>query len=102
MAPFMVRGNCETLPETNTVVCEELGFVHANFDPGTGTITIPVPLALINAKKKSVIKAGESSFSTNANTGGPVIAIPAAFFALTGFPNDVLQMTKTFKVPRKL
>ena len=99
-APFLVRGDCTT-NEANTTTCIEKGLVHGEFDADAGTITIPVSLELLGAQKKSVIKAGSSSFTSHANTGGPLVSIPSAFVSSTGSPNDVLQMTKTFKVPRK-
>ncbi|MDQ3987537.1 MAG: hypothetical protein M3280_13700 [Actinomycetota bacterium] len=102
MAPFMVRADCETNPDTNTSLCQEKGFVQATFDAATGTITVPVPLATINAKKKSKIGPGTSDFTGNANINGTIAAIPSAFFSSTGMPNDALTVTKTFKVPRKL
>ena len=100
MAPFLVRGDCET-NEANTTICKEKGLVHASFNASSGTITIPVPLKLLGAKKKSVIKAGTSDFTANENTGGTIVSIPTAFFALTGFPNDAMMMTGKFKVPKK-
>lgn len=99
-APFLVRGDCTT-NDANTTTCVEKGLVNGQFDPEAGTITIPVSLELLGAEKKSVIKAGASDFTTNENTGGPLVSIPSAYLSSTGAPNDVLQMTKTFKVPRK-
>lgn len=96
-APFLIRGDCETIE--NTTVCQELGIVQATFDASAGTITIPVSLELLRAKKRSVIGPGESTFS--ASIGGPIIAIPSAFLSSAAFPSDAMLMTTTFKVPRK-
>lgn len=101
MTPFLVRGDCTTNEETSTTTCLEKGFVRGEFDAEAGTITIPVSLELLGAAKKSVIKAGSSDFTGHEDTGGPLVAIPSAFVSSTGFPNDALQMTKSFKVPRK-
>lgn len=101
-APFLIRGDCTTNPDTATTTCIEKGIVQGEFDADAGTITIPVSLELLGAKKKSVIKAGASDFTSNESTGGPLVTIPSAYLSSTGAPNDVLQMTKSFKVPRKL
>jgi hypothetical protein len=75
-----------------TVVCEELGIVHARFNAAKGTITVPVPMKLIKAKRGSKIAGGATDF------GGTVAAVPSAFFSLLDGPNDTLTVTKTFKV----
>lgn len=94
MQPFLVRGNCatdNTLPVTLTF-CEELAKVQAQFDASNGTITIPVPLANISAKKGSKIGPGTNIF------GGTVSAAPSAFLTSGNFPMDTLSVTKTFVV----
>ena len=89
-APFFIRGNCSSVG--TTVVCEELGIVHARFNAAKGTITIPVPMKLIKAKRGSRIAGGATDF------GGTVAAAPSAFLSLLNGPNDTLTVTKTFKV----
>lgn len=98
--PFFVRGNCTTDATANLTTCQELGIVQAAFDPAEGTITIPVPLELIGAKKGSKIKNGSSSFTAGA--GGAIIAIPSAFLSRTDMPLDaMIDGGKTFVVPKK-
>ncbi len=92
-APFFVRGNCSTVG--TTIVCEEVGLVHAAFDAGSGTITIPVPMDMIGAKKGSKITGGASDF------GGTVAAAASAFVSPFAAPNDNLTVTGTFTIPKK-
>jgi hypothetical protein len=73
-------------------VCEELGIVHARFNAAKGTITIPVPMKLIKAKRGSKIAGGATQF------GGTVAAATSAFLTAVAAPNDTLIVTKTFKV----
>lgn len=89
-APFFVRGNCSSVG--TTVVCEELGLVHARFNTAKGTITIPVPMKLMKAKRGSKIAGGASDF------GGTVAAAAAAFVTPFAAPNDTLTVTRTFRV----
>ncbi|MGI8774664.1 MAG: hypothetical protein ACR2KQ_06580 [Actinomycetota bacterium] len=93
-APFMVRGNCEVTGNLN--LCEELGIVEAAFDPAEGTITIPVPLEMINAKKGTKITPAVSAVF-----GGTIEVAPSAFFTYGAFPHDAMILTKTYKVPKK-
>ena len=93
--PFFVRGNCGVAEGTNVTLCEELGVVQAAFDAGAGTITIPVPLELIGAKKGSKITPGVGLF------GGTLEAAPAAFLTSGSFPFDALTVLKTYVVPKK-
>jgi hypothetical protein len=97
MQPFLVRGNCTTDANANLTTCEELGIVQATFDGGAGTITIPVPLELINAKAGSKIEGGSSDFT--AAVGGQILAIPSAFISRSDMPSDGMNMDKSFKVP---
>ncbi len=94
MQPFMVRGECET-NEANVTLCKELGIVQAEFDAGKATITIPVPLELINAKPGSKIEPGTNIF------GGSISAAPSAYFTSSVMPLDTMLVTKTFVVPKK-
>lgn len=95
--PFLVRANCGLVEGQNVSTCEEVGIVKATFDAAKGTITIPVPAAIINAKKGSKITAGSSSFTSGA--GGNIIAIWSAFLS-TNNPAalDAMQVTGTFVV----
>ena len=96
MQPFIVRGNCGVANDTGTTVttCEEIGLVQATFDAAAGTITIPVPAALIKAKPGSKITPATNIF------GGSISAAPAAFLTSSAMPIDTLVVTKTFTVPR--
>lgn len=93
MGPFSVRGNC-TDNGGAAVTCEEVGLVHATFDPETDTITIPVPLEMLGAKKGSKIMG-----ATQPGSGfSGVWAIPNAFFSQASMPLDDLIITKVYKV----
>ena len=94
MQPFMVRTNCAA-NEANVTICEEVGIVKAVFDAGAATITIPVPLELINAKAGSKIEPGVNIF------GGSISATPAAFVSSSAAPLDTLTVLKTFTIPKK-
>lgn len=93
MGPFMVRGNCTDNGGT-AVTCEEIGLVNATFDSATGTITIPVTLEMIGAKKGTKIANGTQPGS--GFTG--VWAIPSAWFSQASMPLDDLIPTKVFVV----
>ena len=93
MQPFFVRGNCAA-NEANVTICEEIGLVQAQFDADAKTITIPVPLALIKAKPGSKIAPATNIFT------GTISATPAAFVTSSAMPLDVLQVLKTFVVPK--
>lgn len=103
--PFFVRGNCTQVE--NVMTCEEIGVVQGVFAPhraplhdyGPATITIPVPLEMLGAKRGAKISAGMSEFSSTA--GGPIIAMPTAFFTTAAMPLDTMQMSGTFRVPKK-
>ena len=92
MQPFFVRGNCGVVEGTNVTTCEELGIVQAKFDAASKTITIPVPLKLIGAKKGSKIAPGTNIF------GGTLAAAPSTFLTSAAAPMDTLTVTKTFVV----
>lgn len=92
--PFAVRGNCAA-NEANVTLCEEIGIVQATFDAGEGTITVPVPLEMINAKNGSKIDPGINIF------GGSISAAPSAFFTSSAMPLDTLVVTETFVVSAK-
>ena len=92
MQPFFVRGNCTTEPNANLTTCEEIGVIQAVFDAAKKTITVTVPLEMMNAKPGSKITAGTNLF------GGSVSATPAAFVTSSAMPLDTLTVTKTFVV----
>jgi len=96
--PFMVRANCGDAGTGNFTVCEEVGIVQGIFDTTANTITIPVPMDMINAKPKSKITAGLSAFSGQA--GGNVLAIMSAFASQSNWPRDAMNTTKTYVVPK--
>jgi hypothetical protein len=94
MQPFLVRGDCAS--NGAAVACKELGIVQATFDPGAGTITVPVTLAMLKAKPGSKIGSG-----TQAASGfSGLSATPSAFYSHSAAPYDFLIPTKTFVVPR--
>lgn len=89
-APFFLRvGGC-----TVGGPCEEIGLVHAAFDPAAGTITIPVPLEMLGAKPKTAIGPNASLF------GGAIYSAPAAVVTNASMPADTLMVTETFVVPK--
>lgn len=93
--PFLVRGDCTN--QGAAVTCVEKGLVHAAFDPGTGTITIPVTLEMLGAKPGSKIANG-----TQPDSGFTGIwAIPSAWASQGSMPLDQLLMTKIYTVPKK-
>ena len=67
--------------------------VKATFDATAGTITIPVPAALIGADACSVITAAENLF------GETISASPSAFVSSSGFPADTMWTEVDFEVP---
>ena len=92
--PFTLRGDCaadSTTPVTLTL-CQEFALVQAIFDPAEGTITIPVPMSALKAKKGTKIAPGTNIF------GGSVSASPSAFLTNSAMPMDTLTVTKTFAV----
>lgn len=94
MQPFFLRGNCgvtET-PAINFTACEELEAIQAQFDAAAGTITIPVSLEALGAKRGSKITPAANIF------GGSVSAAPSAFLTSGNFPLDTLTVLKTFVV----
>ena len=97
MQPFLVRANCAMVEGQNVTTCEEVGIVQATFDAASSTITIPVPAAIINAKKGSKITAGSSSFTSGA--GGNIVSSPSAFLSINNPAQlDAMIMTGTFVV----
>ena len=95
--PFLVRANCGAVEGQNVTTCEEVGIVQGAFDAAAGTITIPVPADMINAKRGSKITAGSSDFTSGA--GGNIIAVWSAFLSLNNpAALDAMPVTGTFVV----
>ena len=94
MQPFFLRGNCgitET-PAISFTGCEELEAIQAQFDAAAGTITIPVTLKALGAKKGSKITPAANLF------GGTVAAAPSTFLTSAAAPMDTMVVLKTFVV----
>jgi len=92
MQPFILRGDC-VAGGGNVTTCREIGKVKGVFNAAAGTITIPVPAALINARPCSVIAPGPNIF------GGSLSASPSAFFSSSAAPLDFLEYETEFRVP---
>jgi hypothetical protein len=92
--PFVLRGDCaaDTTTPVTLTFCQEFALVQAVFDPAEGTITIPVPLEALKAKKGTKIAPGTNIF------GGSVSASPSAFLTNSAMPMDTLTVTKSFAV----
>lgn len=90
--PFFVRGDC-VAGDGNVTTCKEIGRVKATFDAATGSITIPVPTALLNVNPCSQIEAGPNIF------GETISAAPAAFVSSTAAPMDTLLVEGIFQAP---
>jgi hypothetical protein len=92
--PFTLRGDCvaDTTTPVTLTLCQEFALVQATFDPATATITIPVPLEALKAKKGTKIVPGTNIF------GGSISASPSAFLTSSAMPMDTLTVTKTFVV----
>ncbi len=73
--------------------CLVRAVVNATFDPTEGTITIPVPLEVVEGKPGSKIGPGATLF------GGTIYAVPAAVVAPTAAPHDTLTIDKVYGVP---
>ena len=95
-APFFLRvGPCTI--GAPPAQCEEIGLVHGIFDPATATITIPVPIEMIEVKPKSTIAPGVGSFDPAAS----LMAVPASVTSSPQSPRDDMIVTGTFTVPKK-
>ena len=94
LQPFFLRGKCSPLetPAITFTACEELEAIQAKFDAAAKTITIPVSVAALGAKKGSKIAPGTNIF------GGSVSAAPSAFLTSGNFPLDTMVLLKTFVV----
>lgn len=98
MHPFRIITDWKYGLLLSYAVLSERAVVYATFDAATATISVPVPLELIDAGPGSRIGPGVSYFA-NAHDGN-VIASPAAWFTPANFPVDVLRTKRTFVVPR--
>lgn len=92
MQPFFVRGNCGAVEGTGVTTCEEIGIVQGVFDAAKATVTVTVPMKLINAKPGSKITPGTNIF------GGSIAAVPSAFLTADAMPMDSMALLKTFVV----
>lgn len=91
--PFYVRTGPCTIGTSGLAECNLLATVQATFDTATGTITIPVPLEVLEAKPGSKIGPGVNSIF-----GATIYATPAAGTANANGPHDVMTVTDTFVV----
>lgn len=88
--PFFLRsGTC-----TAGADCKIHGVYNATFDVATTTITVPVPLADLEAKLGSTIAPVPGTF-------GAIYAAPGALVTTNGLPHDAISITKTIKLPKK-
>jgi hypothetical protein len=88
--PFFVRsGACSVGAE-----CVVHAWVNATFDVAESTITIPVPLEVVDAKLGSKIGPMGGLF-------GAIYAAPGAVITTNGLPHDAIMVTKTIKLPKK-
>lgn len=88
--PFFVRsGTC-----TVGADCTVHAVVNAIFDATAGTITIPVPLEILEAKLGSTIAPLPGLF-------GAIYAAPGLLVTTNGLPHDAIAITKTVKLPKK-
>lgn len=88
--PFFVRSGTCTLGNDCTVHA----VVNATFDVATSTITIPVPLEVVEARLGSKIGPVGGTF-------GAIYAAPGALVTTNGLPHDAISITKTIKLPKK-
>lgn len=91
--PFSVRGNCTVSPAGNVTTCQELALVKATFNPAQRTITVPVPVALMELGPCSAITPGANLF------GGSVSATPAAFVSSSAAPMDFMELDGVVQLP---
>lgn len=88
-APFFIR----TGPCLVGADCAVVAVINSTFDPAEATITIPIPLEVLEAKPGSKIAPGAGPF------GGTIYAAPALLVSSTALPIDTMMVTKTFTVP---
>lgn len=91
--PFFVRQGACTVGAESLSNCTLVAKVKATFDAAAGTITIPIPLEVIEAKPGSKIGPG-----TNAAFSTTIFAAPAAGISSAQFPHDAMMATGTFVV----
>lgn len=84
MGPFSLRGNCTVTQ--NVTLCQELALLQASFNVEAATITIPVPIALLDPECAGLaVTPGTNLF------GGFLSATPAAFFTSSAMPYDTMD-----------
>lgn len=88
--PFFVRSG----PCTVGAECVVNAVVNATFDVAENTITIPVPLEVVDAKLGSKIGPMGGLF-------GAIYAAPGALVTNASVPHDAIMLTKTIKLPKK-
>ena len=93
--PFFIRQGACTVGAESLSNCTLVTTVKATFDSAAGTITIPVPLAVLKAKAGSKIGPG-----SNASFGATIYASPAAVISSANLPHDTMVGTGTFVVPK--
>ena len=91
--PFYIRSGPCTIGTGGLGECNLHATVKAIFDAAAGTITIPVPLEVVEAKPGSKIGPG-----TNAVYGTTIYATPAVVTANANGPHDTMIVTGTFVV----
>lgn len=88
--PFFIRsGACQVGGE-----CTVHGWVNATFDVAESTITVPVPLELVDAKLGSEIGPVGGTF-------GSIYAAPGVVVTTDGLPHDSIAIHETIKLPKK-
>ncbi len=89
MSPFFVRqGTCTVGND-----CFVLATVNATFNASDGTITIPVPVEVLEAKPGMTVGPGESTI------GPAIYATPAVFVSSPQAPNDTMDVVTPFVIP---
>lgn len=88
---FVRKGDCTVGPEID---CQLVANVNATFDTAAGTITIPVPLEALGAKRGSVIGPGVS-----AQFGATIHASPAVVVQSGAGPHDAMTSSVSFVIP---
>jgi len=87
--PFFVRsGTC-----TAGADCKINAVVTATFDVASGTLTIPVPLDVVEAKPGSTIAPLGGLF-------GSIYAAPGLLVTTNGLPHDAISLHKPYKLPK--
>lgn len=88
--PFLVRGNCAVADGTNVTICQEIGLVQGDFDTAAKTITLTLPVDLVNAIDGANFGDCGRIAPAAGLFGGVVEAMPSAFFTSGNFPSDTI------------